>query len=178
MKSSGKTTNDPSGRVLLTALLALVLAGCAYRLGPTNGERAGARSIQIQPLDNKTIMPRLSEAVTHALRKEMMRDGTYKVDTHGDTDIILTGVIVDYERRPMALQPRDALSPRDYRIVITAQIFARERGAGKILLDRKVQGYSLIRIGPNLVSAEREALPLVAEDLARNATALLVDGTW
>jgi hypothetical protein len=159
-------------------LLALASAGCAYKLGPTNGERAGARSVQIQPLANKTIMPRLSEAVTHALRKEMMRDGTYRLDTHGDTDIILSGSIVDYVRRPTALQPRDALSPRDYRLVITAQITARERAGGKVLMDRRVQGHSDIRIGPDLASAEREALPLVAEDLARNATALLVDGSW
>lgn len=160
------------------ALVCLAWTGCAYRLGPTNGERSGARSVQIQPLENKTVVPRLSEAVTHALRKEMMRDGTYKVDTRGETDILVTGIIVDYERRPMALQPRDALSPRDYRLVITAQITARERAGGKVLLDRKVQGHSNIRIGPDLASAERQALPLVAEDLARNATALLVDGTW
>jgi len=46
------------------------------------------------------------------------------------------------------------------------------------LIDRNVKGHSDIRIGVDLASAEREAMPLVAEDFARNATALLVDGTW
>jgi len=100
------------------------------------------------------------------------------VDTSGDCDILVSGTIVNYDRRTIALQPKDALSPRDYRLVITAQVIARERVTGKVLLDRKVQGYSDIRIGSDEASAEREAMPLVAEDLARNATALIVDGTW
>ena len=164
--------------LLLFFLPALTLGGCAYRLGPTNGERAGARSVEIAPLDNKTVVPRLTEAVTHALREEMLRDGTYRVDTQGDSDIIVAGAIIHFDRRTIALQSRDALSPRDYRLIITAHITARERVGGKILLDRNVQGHSDIRIGPDLASAEREAMPLVAADLARNATALLVDGSW
>ena len=160
------------------SLVCVALAGCAYRLGPTNGQRAGARSVQISPFENKTVIPLLSEPITHALRREMLRDGTYRVDTAGDCDIIVSGTIINYDRRTIALQPKDALSPRDYRLVITAQVTARERVTGKLLLDRKVQGYSDIRIGSDEASAEREAMPLVAEDLARNATALLVDGTW
>jgi hypothetical protein len=164
--------------LFLLPLLAFLSGGCAYRLGTTNGERAGARSVEIAPLENKTVVPRLTEAVTHALRTEMMRDGTYKVDTSGDGDILVTGVIVDYDRKTTALQPRDSLSPRNYSLIITAHITARERIGGKVLLDRKVKGHSDIRIGADLASAEREALPLVAADLARNATALLVDGSW
>jgi hypothetical protein len=37
---------------------------------------------------------------------------------------------------------------------------------------------TLIRVGSDLTSAERQALPLLAADLARNITALLADGTW
>jgi hypothetical protein len=160
------------------SLVCVALPGCAYRLGPTNGEHAGTRSVQIRPFENKTVVPQLSEPITHALRREMLRDGTYRVDTSGDCDILVSGTIVNYDRRTIALQPKDALSPRDYRLVITAQVIARERVTGKVLLDRKVQGYSDIRIGSDEASAEREAMPLVAEDLARNATALIVDGTW
>src|SRR6185369_17073313 len=44
----------------LLCLLAALLAGCAgYRLGPTGGQTAGARSVQINPFVNQTIEPRL-----------------------------------------------------------------------------------------------------------------------
>jgi Lipopolysaccharide-assembly len=158
--------------------LVLALSGCAYQLGPTNGTRAATRSIQIQPFENKTIEPRLVEAVTMALRKHLQQDGTYKLDTHQTGDILVTGSILSFERHSLTFVSRDVLTPRDYRLTITAQVIARERATGRTLLDRKLTGYSDIRIGPDLTSSERQALPLVAADLARSATALLVDGSW
>ncbi len=161
-----------------TMLILAGLSGCAYRLGPTNGERVGMRSIQIQPFENKTIEPRLVEAVGLAMRRQLQQDGTYRLDTHNEGDIVVTGAIVGYDRQSLSFQSRDALTPRDYRLKLTAHVTARERLTGKLLLDRSITGYSDIRIGPDLASAERQALPLVAADLARNATALLVDGSW
>jgi hypothetical protein len=166
------------GFLLCLGIFLAGATGCAYRVGPTNGERAGARSVQVNPFENRTIEPRLIEAVTFALRKQVQQDGTYKLNTHDEGDIIVSGAIVTYERHSLSFQSRDAITPRDYRLTITAHVTARERATGKVLLDKKVNGHSDIRIGPDLASAEREALPLVAADLARNTTALLVDGTW
>lgn len=168
----------------LAALVALAsclpwLTGCAgYRLGPTNGTTAGARSIQVNPFYNRTIEPRLTESLAFALRKQLQQDGTFTLQTDQTGDLIVSGTILNYERQQLSLQARDALTPRDYRITITVQLVATERSTGRTVLDRKIKGYSDIRIGPDLASAERQALPLVAEDLARNATALLVDGSW
>ena len=159
-------------------LPSLALTGCAYRLGPTNGQRAGARSVQVNPFYNKTIEPRLVEAVAMALRKQLQQDGTYELNTNDEADVVVTGAILSYERHSLTFVSRDVITPRDYRLTITAQVTARERSTGRLLLDRKVTGHSDIRIGPDLNSSEREALPLVVADLARNTTALLVDGTW
>jgi hypothetical protein len=184
--TSVASTNDLIGRsrrVVLTgcmaALLALLLTGCAgYRVGPTNGLAAGSRSIQVQPFENKTIEPRLIEAVAFALRKQLQQDGTFRLESRDEGDVRVTGTIVAFDRQQLSLQSRDALTPRDYRLTITAHVVATERSTGKTVLDQRIKGYSDIRIGPDLASAERQALPLVAEDLARSVTALLVDGTW
>lgn len=154
------------------------LSGCAYRVGPTNGFQAGSRSIQISPFENKTTEPRLIEAVNFAMRRQLQQDGTFALDTRNEGDIVVTGTIISYVRHSLSFQSRDVLTPRDYRITITAHVVARDRGTGKTLLDRRVEGHSDIRVGPDLVSAERQALPLVAAALARNATALLVDGDF
>jgi hypothetical protein len=169
----------------LVFIIGLVLlswggSGCAYRLGPTNGERAGTHSVQVNPFEIRTEAPepRVVEAVTFALRKHLQQDGTYKLDTSNEGDIIVTGVVTGYQRHSLSFQSRDALTPRDYRLILIAQVTARERLTGKVLLNRSVSGHSDIRIGPDLTSAERQALPLAAADLARNTTALLVDGSW
>jgi len=170
-----------TARGLCCALLSLVLlsSGCAgYRLGPTNGLAAGEKSIQVIPFSNQTIEPRLGDAVTIQVRKQLQRDGTYRVATHDDGDILISGAVIHYRRQEVSFLPTDILTVRDYRLSLTAQVTARERGTGKLLFEQPVTGSTLIRVGTDLTSSERQALALLAGDLARNVTALLVDGSW
>lgn len=170
----------------MRALLALGLAasvfacaGCAgYKLGTTTSFPAGQHSIQIGLIKNQTNEPRLIEALNNALRKRFQQDGSYKLDTRGESDVILTGVITRFDRSGVSYQPADTLTVRDYGLSISARITVKERSTGKILFDRDVGGRTTIRVGNDLPSAERQAVPLLAEDLARNATSLIVDGNW
>jgi hypothetical protein len=155
------------------------VTGCAgYQLGPTNGERSGTRSVQINPFLNKTIEPRLSEWVTSSVRKQIQKDGTFRLNTHDEGDIIVTGTITAFDRSGISFQPTDVITPRDYWLSLIAHVTARERISGKVLLDRNVAGHTTMRVGADLSSAERQAAPLLADDLGRNITALLADGTW
>jgi hypothetical protein len=164
---------------LLAALLCLALCGCAgYRVGPTNGMVAGARSIQVKPFQNETPEPRLIEPVITALRRNLQQDGTYRLDSRGDGDILLTGVLIRYDREGLSFEPRDVVTVRDFRVTVTAKITAIERSTGKTILDKEVMGRTTLRMGADLASAERQAVPSLADDLAKNVTALLVDGTW
>jgi len=154
-------------------------AGCAgYRLGPTNGQVAGAKSMQVSLFRNETFEPRLSDAVGTALRRRLQQDGTYRLSTRGEADIIVTGVITKYQRMGVSFQPQDVITPSDFQITMTAKVTATERNTGRVVLNRDVGGRTTIRIGPDLASAERQAVPMLADDLARNITGLLVDGTW
>jgi hypothetical protein len=165
--------------LLAAGAAAVLLAGCAgYTLGPTNGAPAGAQSVQIEPFVNKTLEPRLNDYVMGSLRQRLQRDGTYRVDTHGEGDIILSGEITGYRRAQLTVQPTDVITALDYEITVTAQVRARERYTGKVLFDKLVTGRTSLRIGPDQASAERQVIPLVADDLAKKAARLLVDGTW
>jgi hypothetical protein len=160
-------------------LTALALTGCAgYQLGPTGGATAQAKSVQITPFLNQTMEPRLAETVTAEVRREVQRDGTYKLASHDDGDIIFSGVILNYMRIPLAFQPSDALTVTDYSLKLIGQVTARERSTGKVLLSQRVTGSTLVIVGSNLASAERQARPLLANDFAKNATALLADPPW
>lgn len=153
--------------------------GCqGYRLGPTAGQTAGARTVQIHPFADKTNEPRLIEPVASALRKQVQKDGTLRLTTSERGDVILRGTLVRYERNPLTLQPNDLFSTRDYEVFLTAHVVATDGSTGRVILDRTVTGRVPIRAAADLGSAERQAAPLVAEDLARKVTSLLVDGTW
>ena len=161
------------------SILIISFCGCAgYQLGPTNGLGAREKSVQIKPFVNQTFEPRLTDAVTFQLHKEIQRDGTYQLATHTDGDIVVTGVITNYNRHAISFQPSDNITAHDYRLSITALVKALDRSSGKTILDQPVTGYTLIRVNADLSSTERQAFPLLAQDLARNVTSLLVDGSW
>ena len=163
----------------LLLLFALAGSGCAgYKLGPTNGQAAGAKSVRVDLFRNETLEPRLTDAVGTALRRTLQQDGSYRLSTRGDADIVLSGVITKYQRSGISYEPRDVITPRDFQVRIAAAVIATERNTGRILLEKEVGGRTTIRSGPDLTSAERQAVPSLAEDLARNVTSLLVDGTW
>lgn len=165
--------------LFVCAAALMLTAGCAgYHLGPASGEKAGTRSIQIAPFANHTLQPRLPEYVMISLRRRVMQDGTYRLNTHDDGDVILTGEIKDYQRVGLSYQPTDVLTVLDYEITMTAEIKAKERWTGKVIFDKTVVGHTSLRAGQDLTSAERQAIPLLTDDLAKKTTALLADGTW
>jgi hypothetical protein len=166
--------------ILLVPVLAALLfvAGCAYTVGPVNGVIAREKSVQINPFVNQTVEPHLTDAVTAQIRKQLQQDGTYRLATHDDGDIIISGSITNFQRHELTFTRTDTLTARDYRLMITAQVTARDRSSGKVLFDGPVSGFTMIRVGPDIVSTERQAWPLLAHDLAKNVTSLLVEGTW
>ncbi len=166
-------------KFFLPAVVAFALAGCAsYHLGPTGGAVAGEKSIQVLPFNNQTLQPRLGDALTQALRERLQLDGTYRLDTHGTGDVVVSGVVRQYTREGLGYLSTDTATPENYRVDVTVHVTARERASGRLILDKDVKGHTLVHIGADLVSAERQALPLLAEDLTRNIAALLTEGAW
>lgn len=139
---------------------------------------AGSRSVQVNLFQNLTWEPRLTEPVATSLRRALQQDGTYLLATRGDADIIVEGTITEFDRSGLSFDPRDVLTVRDYELTLTARFTATERATGKVLVKSAAAGRTTIRSGADLPSAERQAAPLLAEDLARKITSALVDGSW
>lgn len=153
--------------------------GCAgYKLGPTNGMQAGEKSVQVNLFQNDTFEPRLTEAVATSLRRTLQRDGTFRLATDDAGDWVVTGMISSYDRDAVSFQPADVLTVRDYNIYLTARVLVKERATGRTVLETIAYGRTIVRAGSDLSSAERQAVPLLADDMARNITSQLVDGSW
>jgi hypothetical protein len=165
---------------LLASLAAGMLVGCAgYRLGPLNGAVAGAKSIEVQPFNNQTLEPRLGDSITQSLRERLQTDATYRLVTRpGAGDVVVSGVIRHYSRQGLGYLNTDVTTPENFRVDLVVHVIARDRLSGKTLLDKEVKGHTFVHIGNDLASAEREALPLLAEDLAQNISELLTGETW
>ena len=155
-----------------------MLAGCAgYTLGPTNGQDAGGKTVQITPFLNHTFQPRLGNDVTTALRKDIQSDGTYRLATHGDADIVVTGLLQHYNRHELNFGSNDVLTVQTYNVYVSAIITERDVSAGTTKVWTNTAS-TLVRVGSDLTSSERQAMPVLAEELAKHVTDSLVDGTW
>jgi len=166
-------------RRLLAAVLAAALAGCAgYHLGPSSGLPAGSLSVQVLPFVNHTREPRISEYLSASMRRQFQQDGTFHLQTAGTPDMVVSGEIIRFERSELSYATNDVLTPQEYTLVLTANVVARDPVSGKTNLNRAVQGRTYIRTGNDLPGSEREAMPNLADDLARNAVTLLTDGPW
>jgi hypothetical protein len=163
----------------LLCLATALISGCAsYHFGAVNGAVAGEKSVEVLPFNNQTLQPRLGDALTQALRERLQVDGTYHLATHGPGDVIVTGVIHQYARETLGFASTDVATPVDYQVGATVHVTVRDRLSGKLLLDKDVKGHTLVNIGSDLGSAERQALPLLAQDVAQNIAELLTEGAW
>ena len=103
----------------------------------------------------------------------------YDVDaTDEDGDFLITGSIIAYRRSAVSFQPRDILSVRDFEVELITRVRATERASGQVLIDRELTGRTTVRLGGDLASSERQALPLLADDLAKQTVAMLAEGGW
>ncbi len=164
-------------KFFLPALAALAMTGCAsYHLGPVM--ESDDKSVEVLPFNNETLQPRLGDSFTQAVRQRLQTDATYHLDTRGTGDFVVTGIVRQYRRLGMGYSSGDVVTPNNFRIEATVHVTARERSSGKLILDRDVMARTLVHIGSDLASSERQALPLLAEDFARNLTELLTEGAW
>ena len=169
----------PASRVASLLVVALTAAGCAsYRLGPVSPAIPAGQAVEVGLFQNATPLPGLAESVNASIRRELQRDGTFAVATGGDGDVLLTGNIDTYRRSPVSFEPRDILTVRDFEVELVTRVRAAEKATGQVLLERELTGRTTVRLGGDLASAERQALPLLANDLAKQAVALLAEGGW
>ena len=163
----------------LPVFVALLLSGCAgYRLGSVNGDVAGEKTVEVKPFNNQTLQPRLGDAVTQALREQLQADGTYRLATREPGDLVVSGIIRSYQREGLGYLNRDATTTQNYRVAITVHVIVTNRVSGKTVMDCDVKGHTLVNVGPNFASSERQAEPLLAANLAQNITELLTEGAW
>jgi hypothetical protein len=169
-------------RWALASILGLAVvfwSGCAgYHLGPASGAVSGEKSIEIFPFNNQTLEPRLGDAVTQALRERIQTDGTYRLATRGGSEVVLTGTLKRYYREGLSFLNADVTTTANYRAGLVAHVVVRETGSGKALLEKDITGFTLIHVGTDLASADRQSLSLLADDLARNITLALTEGGW
>ena len=158
-------------------LISLLAAGCAgYRIGPDTHH--SFKSIAVPMFRNATLRPQLEAQITGAVIKGLQQDGSLRVESRPNADVVLEGSVVHYERTALRSLRTDTGVPREYEIAVTVRVQAKDRRTGEVVLpSTEVMGKSDVFVGSDQQSAEEQVLPLIADDIGHRVVGLLVE-SW
>jgi hypothetical protein len=167
-------------RVIQAAPLLLLsgfLFGCAgYHIGPVT--TTSFHSIAVPMFRNETPRPQLEAQISNAVIRRLQQDGSLRIESRSRADVVLTGTVERYDRIALRSLHTDNGVPREFRISITVRVEATDRRTGEtVLKSTEVEGTSDVFIGEDQTSSEYQALPLVADDIAKRVAGLIVE-SW
>ena len=152
------------------------LSGC-YTLGPiTPTYMKGVHSLSVPIFDNKSFEPQVQALVTDTFIKQLQTDGSYPILGEDEADAIVHGTIVDVIRTQTKSVVGDVLASAEFEITLKIHIEVLRGGTGQALVNKDFAGQAYFFVGSDLPTQERQAIPIAAEDCAKQVTAFLTEG--
>ena len=159
-------------------LLALLVGGCAgYHVGPaTPAHLRHIKSIAVPTFANTTLVPRIEVLVTGTVIKQFQQDGTFRVASEDQADAILKAEIVTVGRAPARSLRGNVLSTTEFNLNLSVRYTLIGRDGKVIGHPGAAGGSTSFFVGSDVSTDERQALPLAAEELAKNLVSQLSEG--
>jgi hypothetical protein len=134
-------------------------------------------TIAVPTFGNKTLLPRIAVLVTDSVIKQFQQDGTYRIVGDDEADAILKADITKITRAPARSVRGNVLATTEFSLTMRVRYSLVERSSGKVLTTpTEVIGTTSFFVGPDIISDERQALPLAAEQLATQLVSQLSEG--
>ncbi len=161
--------------LLLFSCLGLFSSCANYQLG--TGTPATFRTIYIEPVANKTLLPQSQPLLSTHLREAFARDGrTTLVNSASGADATLTVVVTDFHRDVAAVREGDTGLARKFNLTLGATCTLRDnRTAAPIFENRTVNAVREAFTDGGQLQSEYQSLPLLAEALAKKVVHTALD---
>ena len=157
-------------------LILLTAAGCAnYQLG--TGSTPSFRTLYVEPVANKTLLPQSQPLVSTRLRECFARDPRVQLTNSAATaDATLVVVINDYHRDVAAVREDDTGLARKFNVTLGATCTLRDNRTGRAIFEnRPITAVREVFTDSGQLQAEYQTLPLLAEALATKVVHTALD---
>lgn len=156
----------------------IVAAGCShYRLG--TGSEPAFRSLHVEAVGNRTLLPQAQPLVSTRLRTAFARDGRVTLANAPEgADATLTIVLTEYRRDIAAVREGDTGLARKFNVTLGATCTLRDNRTGRPIFEQRV--VSAVRevfTDSGQLQSEYQTLPLLADALAARVVHAALD-TW
>ena len=159
-------------------LAVLCLTGCAnYRLG--SGSTLKFSTLYVAPVTSEALLPQTRVLVTTQIREALLRDGRVTlVDSANEAEAVLTVSLHSYNRTVAVSLMSDTGRARRFDVTLEARATLTDnRTKQAYFTQRPLQATRGVFTDSGLVPSEYEALPLLAESLAKETVHAVLD-TW
>jgi hypothetical protein len=154
------------------------LSGCfGYHIGPVKPYYLqDVHTIAVPTFKNETLIPRIEVLVTGTVVKQFQQDGTFQIGNQENADAVLIGEITRISRSPARSVRGNVLATTEFNLSMHVKYKLVGRD-GKVLgPDREASGTTSFFVGTDVVTDERQALPLATEELATRLVSQLSEG--
>ena len=155
-----------------------MLAGCAnYQLG--TGTTQKFSTLFIAPIASETLIPQAQALVTTQLREAFIRDGRVTlVNSAPAAEAVLQVTLTSYDRAVSVARSDDTGLARRFNVTLRARATLTDNRTKQIYFDRRpLAAERGVFTDSGLIPADYQALSLLAEQLAGEATHAVLD-TW
>ena len=158
-------------------LVLLALPGCVgYRLGSTLPP--DVKTIYVHLFINKCNEPLLEIDTTNATVAEFQTDGTLRIVSKGEADVLLETTLNSMTLTPLRYnETTDKTKPNEYRLTLQVSFVLKRAKTREIMNEASVVGESTFVFLGNLNSSKRAAIPAASQDLAKRIVEKVVE-TW
>jgi hypothetical protein len=165
-------------RSLGAAILCCCLAGClGYHVGPVKPYYLReVHSISVPMFTNRTLLPRVEAIVTDTVIKQFQQDGTYQIASDGNGDATLKAEISNISRSPARSVRGNVLATTEFVLTMQVKYSVLARDGTALVRAGTAIGRTSFFVSADIVTDERQALPLATEDLARQLITQLSEG--
>lgn len=118
----------------IAALCAVLQAGCGYTTRSTLDPKY--QTIAVSAFYDKSPEYDLQAPLTNALIRKFITDGRLRVVDHERADLLLEGVILDYQLRGLTFDERDEVT--QFLVVVTAGARLTDQTSGDILWQEPI----------------------------------------
>ncbi|SYZ72566.1 conserved hypothetical protein [Candidatus Zixiibacteriota bacterium] len=136
--------------ILIAIFAAVTISGCAvYTFNP--GGKSSIKTVAVTQFDNKTVEASLTSQLTDLIVNAFIADGNLKVASEDQADAVLSGTLLQYERKPVNFTAGDTVNL--YSVDLIFDITLKDRKS-----DKNIWSDKLVSEGVYAVDKETEEI--------------------
>lgn len=162
--------------------LLAVLSSCAsYQVGntPKGAGLQDVRVLYVPTAANETDETAVPGPVTNAILQEIDRDGTFRHARKDESDAVLEITVKKIERSPIQQSVEQYLTTLQYQLTLTLEYRVYSMKDKKEVIGKTMsRGYTTFFVQGDQTESQRQALPLAAQNAAKNLVTSLASRGW